>query len=292
MLAITGAIQGTSKQRIFDELGLISLRKRCWYKKLIFFYKIVNGLLPDNLQYYKEVPSQDNYPLRSASTRQLKPLPSRSKSFKKAFFPYCIDEWNRVNPEVGNAKSMHKFKIPIKIEKFKNSLYNVYDPLGVKLLSRLRLQFSHLNEHESRHGFKDTTDPTFPCGTEVETNHNFLLRCRYFFSQRPELFDNLYNLDPSFSKLNNKEKVAYLLYSSTSNPNTLNKVFINLVIKLLELTGRFDKPLTFDQRKVFFLFSFYSFSFLAEIILSLNIIIYIWLLFQENSRTFLAECDT
>ena len=48
--AITGAIQGTSRQRLYDKLGLISLSKRCWYNKLIFFYKIVNGLLPDSLQ--------------------------------------------------------------------------------------------------------------------------------------------------------------------------------------------------------------------------------------------------
>ena len=62
-LAITGAIQGTSRQTLYDELGLISLCKRRWYNKLIFFYKIVNELLPDYLQSYLEVPSQDNYPL-------------------------------------------------------------------------------------------------------------------------------------------------------------------------------------------------------------------------------------
>ena len=86
VLATTGAIQGTSGQRIYDELGLISLSKRRWYNKLIFFYKIVNGLLPDYRQSYIEVPSQDNYPLRSLSTGKLKLLPSRSKSFRKAFF--------------------------------------------------------------------------------------------------------------------------------------------------------------------------------------------------------------
>ena len=51
-----------------------------------------------------------------------------------------------------------------------------------------------------------------PRGTEVETNEHFLLRYNCFSSQMSELFDNLYNLDPSFSKLNNKEKVAYLLF--------------------------------------------------------------------------------
>ena len=45
-LAITGAIQGTSRTKLYDELGLHSLIKRRWCNKLIFFYKIVNGLLP------------------------------------------------------------------------------------------------------------------------------------------------------------------------------------------------------------------------------------------------------
>ena len=124
---------------------------------------------------------------------------------------------------------------------------NPIQKLEIQILSRLRLQFSHLNEHKFRHGFNDTVNRMCLCGTEVETNEHFLLRCHYFSSQRSELVDNLYNLDLSFSKMNNKEKVAYLLYGSTSNPNTLNKVVINFVIKLLKSTGRFEKPLIFDQ---------------------------------------------
>ena len=108
-LAITGAIQGTSRRRLHGELGLISLSKRRWYNKLIFFYKVVKGLLPDYLQFYREVPSQDNYLLRSVSAGKWNPLPSWSKGFKKASFPYCIDEWNKLNPEVRNAKSIYKF---------------------------------------------------------------------------------------------------------------------------------------------------------------------------------------
>ena len=78
-----------------------------------------------------------------------------------------------------------------------------------------------------------------PCGTEVETNEHFLLCCHCFSSQRSELFDNLYNLDPSFSRLDNKEKVVWL-YDSISDPNTLNKVVINLANKFLKSPGRSD----------------------------------------------------
>ena len=48
-LAITGAIQVTSRAKCFDELGLHSLIKRRWYNKLIFIYKTVNDLLPSLL---------------------------------------------------------------------------------------------------------------------------------------------------------------------------------------------------------------------------------------------------
>ena len=42
-LAITGAIRGTSKDRIYQELGLESLSDRRWYHRLCLFWKIVNG---------------------------------------------------------------------------------------------------------------------------------------------------------------------------------------------------------------------------------------------------------
>ena len=48
-LAITSVIQGTSKEKIYDDLGLHSLINRRWQGKLIFFYKIVSGLQPDYL---------------------------------------------------------------------------------------------------------------------------------------------------------------------------------------------------------------------------------------------------
>ena len=40
-LAITGAIQGTSRERLYKELGLESLSDIRWVLKLTFFYKIV-----------------------------------------------------------------------------------------------------------------------------------------------------------------------------------------------------------------------------------------------------------
>ena len=41
-LAITVAIQDTSRDKIHQELGLESLRPRRWYKRLVCMFKIMN----------------------------------------------------------------------------------------------------------------------------------------------------------------------------------------------------------------------------------------------------------
>ena len=38
-IAITGAMQGTSKKKVYDELSLMSLNERRWYKKLTFLIR-------------------------------------------------------------------------------------------------------------------------------------------------------------------------------------------------------------------------------------------------------------
>ena len=55
------------------------------------------------------------------------------------------------------------------MQKKENSIFSIYDPFSVKLLACLRLQFSLLNKHKSRHGFGDTINVMCACGSEVET---------------------------------------------------------------------------------------------------------------------------
>ena len=49
-----------------------------------------------------------------------------------------------------------------------DSMYDIYDPLGVKLINRLRLGFSHLRERKFRHNFADTMNPLCSCNLETE----------------------------------------------------------------------------------------------------------------------------
>ena len=94
-----------------------------------------------------------------------------------------------------------------------NSLFSIRNPVGVILLTRLRLQLSHLNGHKFRHGFEDTISPMCLYNTEIESNEHFLLCCHFYSSRRLELFDKLNKINSSFFKFSAKDQVNILLYS-------------------------------------------------------------------------------
>ena len=48
-LAITGAIRGTSTEKLYNELGLKTLEKRRWYRQLCCFYKVYKSHSPKYL---------------------------------------------------------------------------------------------------------------------------------------------------------------------------------------------------------------------------------------------------
>ena len=124
-------------------------------------------------------------------------------------------------------------------------MFSICDPLGVKLLTRLRFQFSHLNEQKFRHGFNDTVDPFCTRGNEIETTEHFFLCCHFYSAQRKELFKSLEKLHPYFLKLNPKNQVLVLLYGSQINDSkSFNCDILKNVIIYIKVTARFDRPLT------------------------------------------------
>ena len=46
-LAVTGAWKGTSREKLYEELGWESLSQQGWSRRLVLFYKIVNNITPD-----------------------------------------------------------------------------------------------------------------------------------------------------------------------------------------------------------------------------------------------------
>ena len=187
-LVINGALKGTSRDRTYRELGLESLAERRWSRKIFFFHKINNSLLPVYLQSYISYCDEGVYRTRSANQKNLRQFSTRTKIFESSFFPYCIKERNNLSEELRKIKSTVQFKTKILsfIRSKENSIFKIDDINGIKLRNRLGLHFSHLNEHKFPHNFRATIDPMCSCGLEPETTLHYLLRCNLYSDLRTE----------------------------------------------------------------------------------------------------------
>ena len=168
-LAITGAIKETSQLKIYEELGLESLKFRRWFRHLCFLYKLRSTQTPKYL--YNLIPLI-NCIYNTHNQDQIDTYYCGTDLFKYSFFPYTVVEWNKLDVTVRNAKSLLFFKNSLsKIGKpIQNSIFKIHDPLGIKFLTRLRLGLSHLNEHRFRHNFQDCLNPLCSCSLEVESH--------------------------------------------------------------------------------------------------------------------------
>ena len=85
------------------------------------------------------------YNTRSVSHISLNTFRTRTEKLKNSFFPLCISELDKLSNLTKQSENIKKFKIASMkdIKSNERSLYSIHDPEGVKLLSRLRLNFSH-----------------------------------------------------------------------------------------------------------------------------------------------------
>ena len=241
-LAITGAIKGTSRERLYHELGLESLRDRRWYRRLTYFFNIVSFNAPSYLSSLLPV-KQTSYDL--ARKNLFRNFTLHTDYFKNSFFPYCVREWNKINPNLRNSPSLSVFKKGLLafIRPKECSIYNIIDPYGLKLLTRLRVNLSHLREHKFRHNFLNTLNPLCSCMLETESTGHYLLRCPFYADVRKTLFDNIINTIGSISSLSNDKLIHLLLYGKEAYSVEVNAAILKYTIVFLKSSERFDMAL-------------------------------------------------
>ena len=88
-LATTGAIMGTTKEKLYQELGLESLRHRRWFRTLCTFYRIFQNQSQRYL--YELLPLQATFH-SNKSSRNISLFHFKQKFFRNFFFPSVIIE--------------------------------------------------------------------------------------------------------------------------------------------------------------------------------------------------------
>ena len=241
-LAITGAIRGTSKENLYQELGLEYLGSRRWLHRLSIFYKIIKSKSPAYM--YELIPPALSFQ-NTRNQSLIRQIFCRTDSFSNSFFPYSIKEWNKLDNQVKQSNSFFQFKNSILklIRPSPNSIFDICDNQGLKLLTRLRLGLSHLNKHKFSHGFLDTVNPMCSCNSEEESTTHFLLRCPNFDQLRLHLINEINTIDSNLLLLNDDDLSEVLLYGDKKISNTINRMILNITIYYIKLSEIFNVQL-------------------------------------------------
>ena len=243
-LAITGAIKGTSQDKLYKELGLETLRFRRKFRRLCTLFRIMSSGLPKYL--FNLIPS-DTHLYNTRGFNKIGTYYCRTEAFKKSFFPHTIIDWNNLPIKLRTSKSLLSFR-----RNLLNSdegrpppkpIYNIHNPAGIKFLTRLRLGLSHLREHKFNHNFEDCINPLCSCSLETESIAHYFLHCHHFSEFRTTLFDDLRQIDLSIFNLPDDEKVQLLLYGSDKYNSNQNRLIINASIKFILSSERFKGPI-------------------------------------------------
>ena len=97
-LTITGAIQGTSRDKIYQELSLESLKSRRWYKRLVCMFKIMIEKAPNYL--INLIPKYE--PTIRTRNNSIPSYKCRTNCFKHSFFPSTLNDCFNLDINVRN----------------------------------------------------------------------------------------------------------------------------------------------------------------------------------------------
>ena len=140
--------------------------------------------LPDCLREYNNCVCNT----RIANQITLNTFRMRTEKFVKFIF-FILHFWRSIFSNLTKqSENIKKFK---NIKSNEWSLLSIHYPQIIKLFSRLRLNFSHLNERKFRHKFKESVSPMCAWGLELESTQHFFFRCHFYHIERSQLLNSL-----------------------------------------------------------------------------------------------------
>ena len=239
-LAITGTWQGTSRIKLYNELGLESLSDRRSLNRIIQLFKIKNTLTPAFLR--NKLPSlsiQDN---PHANPNIFNAIIARTQRYKGTFFPNTIPLWNNTIGNIlgnitKNSIKSHVLKI---IRPIPKSIYGIHDPFGLHYLFQLRTGFSPLRSHKFRHRFLDTPTDICICNQGIEDTSHFLFACLQFAIHRVDLAVETTNILRQNNLLNLANNVDLYLYGHPNLTVNDNRQVLLSTIKYIKNSQRFS----------------------------------------------------
>ena len=138
------------------------------------------------------------------------------------------------------------------------SIFDIYNPYGIKLLTRLRLGLSHLNEHKFKHGFYDTINLICICGGDTESINHFFLHCPEYCEARQTLFDNIQGIDKMLLSQNESSLTHFFTMNLNATPMLMHSFSTQQLNSYYLQEDSMNRYL--EKLKMFFFLSLIHFS--------------------------------
>ena len=135
-------MQGTSRNKIYEELGIESFKAGRCYRHLSCMFKIMKEEAPN---YLIHLIPKCNETIRKRNSH-IPIFHCGTDCFKYSFFRSILKDWSNLDDNIRNSESISVLKCRLMsfIRPVQKFVLNIFDPIGLKLLTRLRLGFSIL----------------------------------------------------------------------------------------------------------------------------------------------------
>ena len=241
-LAVTGAWQGSSRSKVYEELGWESLPDRRWCRRIIQIHKIVSNNTPSYLKDKLPRYRQPLYSQRNINDNIFHEIRCRSSRYMNSFFPDAITSWNNVISHFDRIPSINILKNHIfsLIRPKGKNIFGLHDPLGLRYPLQLRVGLSLLRYHKKCHNFIDTPSDECLYNDGIEDTNHFLFLCPFFATQRVTLASSVIQILQKY-KLNHLANQSHLYLFGNQIINFAdNKNILLSTIKYIKETRRFS----------------------------------------------------
>ena len=197
-LVCTGAMKRTESMKVLSDLGWETLENRRQKAKLILFYKIKNGLVPEYLTVLlpPNIEISNRFIFRHAVKKPF--FKSRLKAYETSYFPSTSKSWELLPSDVVTSKSICSFKkclstctLFCRTECDKKSyLFPYCSGYYGRILNQIRYELSQLRSHLFTYNIID--NPMCPnCYHYIETTKHFFKDCSSNVVPRIKLLNKL-----------------------------------------------------------------------------------------------------
>ena len=195
-----------------------------------------------HLIFIAELIPSESHLYNTRNTRNITTYSCSTDALRILFFSWTINEWNKLNFNI-RTSSFNIFRANLIkiIRPIPNSVFGIFNPLGLKLITRLRLGLSHLNEYRfNHHNFNDCINPLCTCSLDIESTVHYFLHCNYYNSARISLLNDLNSVDRTLLNLSDLSLVNVLLYGGPQFDDSHNAFILNSSIKYRLISERFS----------------------------------------------------